>query len=384
MATNDRYLRKLIELYLQSETDIINEIGRLRSLGLVDYHAVAALERVQKILRSLESDCWIYVPRMVEAEFYAIHPEARKPLEYPETVAKHIAAYANARALTGEQHFIVDQLVNALMAEVTAANMMAMETVQRALVGRVEPDIYRRVGLEVVALQEATGGGVRQGVPDFVERLRREGITAFTDKSGRDWSLHTYGSMICRTTAHQAEVMAVVTRDVAQDLYMIKGVGDPCGLCARYQNRVYSKSGESQDFPPLADAFGKIDPFGPNTLTNTWLTIHPNCRCAVVPWTAAGRSAEEIERIKRFSDPTNNPYTVDPRSEKAIAAYRKREAGRRRWLANYRQWERYRETLGDKVPKTFATFEKHKLENDEKYLEWLREYRAANRAEENA
>lgn len=381
MATNDRFLRKLIELYLQAETDIINEIGRLRSQGNADYHAVAALERVQKILRSLESDCWTYAPRMVEAEFYAIHPEARKPLEIPETVAKHLAAYANARALTGEQRFIVDQLVNALMAEVTASNMTAMDTVQRALVGRAEADIYRRVGLEAVALQEAKGGGIRQAVPDFVERLRREGVTAFTDKAGRDWSLHTYGSMICRTTARQAEVMAVLTRDPEHDLYTIKGAGDPCGLCAAYQNRVYSKSGDDPDFPPLSDAFGKIDPAGGNALTNTWLNIHPNCRCAVVPWTAAGRSAEEIERIKRFSDPRNNPYDLDPRSEEAIKAYRKKEAGRRRWLANYNQWERYRETLGDRVPKTFETFQKHKKANDDKYREWLREYRAANAVE---
>lgn len=381
MATNDRYLRKLIALYLQAETDIINEIGRLRSRGLVDYHAVAALERVQRILRSLENECWMYVPRMIEAEFYAIHPEARKPLEYPETVAKHLAGYLNARALTGEQHFIVDQLVNALMAEITAANMTAMETIQEALVGRVEPDIYRRVGLEVVALQEANGGGMRQSVPDFVERLRCEGVTAFTDKAGRNWSLHTYGSMVCRTTAHQAEVLAVLTRDTEHDLYTIKGVDDACGLCAPYQNRVYSKSGENPDFPPLSDAFGKLDPSGPNTLLNTWLNIHPNCRCAVVPWTAAGRSAEEIERIKRFSDPRNNPYDLDPRSEKAIKAYRTREVGRRHWLANYRQWERYRETLGDKVPKTFETFQRHKRANDDKYRGWLREYRAANRAE---
>lgn len=379
MATSDRYLKKLIEIYLAAETDIINEIGRLRSEGLIDYHAVAALERVQKILRNLENDCWTYVPRMVEAEFYAIHPEARKPLEYPETVAKHIAGYFNARALTGEQHFVVDQLVNALMAEVTEANITAMETVQSAIVGRVEPDIYRRVGLEVVALQEATGRGVRPSVPDFVERLRREGITAFTDKAGRDWSLHTYGSMICRTTAHQAEVMAVLTRDPEQDLFTIKGVGDPCGLCAALQNRVYSKSGSNPDFPPLADAFGKIDPDGANVLTNTYMNIHPNCRCAVVPWTAAGRSPEEIERIKRFSDPRNNPYDVDPRSEKAIKAYRERETARRRWLDNYHQWERYRMTLGDKVPKTFETFQKHKRAGDEKYMAWVREYREANR-----
>ena len=50
-ASPDRELERLIRLYLKAENNIINEIGRLRSRGLVDYHAVAALERVQAILR---------------------------------------------------------------------------------------------------------------------------------------------------------------------------------------------------------------------------------------------------------------------------------------------------------------------------------------------
>ena len=88
---NSRELEKLIQIFLKAETDIINEIGRLRSQGLVDYHAVAALERVQAILRKMESDSWEYVPRMVEKQFYVRVPEARKALEIPETVEKHAA-----------------------------------------------------------------------------------------------------------------------------------------------------------------------------------------------------------------------------------------------------------------------------------------------------
>ena len=56
--SNERELERLREIFLKAETDIINEVGRLRSRGLVDYHAVAALERVQSILRKMENDCW--------------------------------------------------------------------------------------------------------------------------------------------------------------------------------------------------------------------------------------------------------------------------------------------------------------------------------------
>lgn len=59
--------------------------------------------------------------------------------------------------LTGEQHAVVDQLVSALMGEITDASMTALEAVQSALLGPVTPGVYRRVGLEQVAAIQATG-----------------------------------------------------------------------------------------------------------------------------------------------------------------------------------------------------------------------------------
>ena len=372
---NEKELQKLIQIFLKAETDIINEIGRLRSQGLVDYHAVAALERVQAILRKMESDSWEYVPKMIEKMFYVRVPEALNIIEDPE---KHLRAYENAAALTSTQIDVVQNLVNALMGEITDAAMTAMATVQSAIIGRITPDVYRRVGLEQVAAQQARGISINQVVPQFIETLRREGVTAFVDKANRRWSLHTYCTMCSRTTSRQAEVLAVLTAGPEQDLYMISSHGTTCKVCAPFEGRVYSRSGTNSDYPPLAMAFGKVDQYGADTLENTYLNIHPNCLHVLLPYSEAGRTREEIQRIKDFSNPVKNPFSVDPRTKKQIEAYRQKELARRKWLANYRQWERYRITLGDKIPKTYQTFERHKLINDDKYKQWVKMYREAN------
>lgn len=145
--------------------------------------------------------------------------------------------------------------------------------------------------------------------------------------------------------------------------------------CAPLEGRVYSKSGKDPDFPPLALVFGKIDPNGPDDLTNSYLNIHPGCLHVLLPWTPAGRTEEEIQKEKDFSSFKKNPRTIDPRTKKQIEAYRKKEKGRAIWLRDYRQWEDYKIILGDKVPKTFATFQKHKKQNDEKYKGWQKLYR---------
>ncbi len=383
----ERELQKLVVLFLKAETDIINEISRLRSQGLTDYHAVAALERVQAILRKLESDSWEYVPRMIEAQFYVRNPErARSPGEPP---VKHLRAYQSARALTAEQTDIVQRLTQNLMGEIMEASATALAGLQGTLIGRTEPDVFRRVGLEQTALRLARGQGPYKALPGFVEALRREGVTAFVDKAGRRWSLHTYGAMASRTASRQAAVLSVLTADPEQDLYKISAHGTTCPLCAPYEGRVYSKSGANPDFPPLAAAFGKMDPDGPDSLANTWLNIHPNCLHALIPWTPAGRTAEEIRSVKDFSNPAKNPFDRDPRTEGQIADYRKKEAARRRWLEDYRQWERYR--AAGVGPKTFETFRKHKyavtdpetgkLLPDADYTDWKSSYREAKQLE---
>lgn len=378
-ATNEAELKKLVSLFLKAETDIINTIGRLRSAGNVDYAQVAVLERVQAILRQLENDAWTYSRPMIEKQFYVAHPEARRV--EGETTKKHLRGYLNAAELTTEQYAIIDQLVANLMGEITDATLTAYATVESALIGRVEPDAFRRVGLEQVALQQARGVGAYKALPDFVDALRKEGITAFVDKAGRHWSLHTYGSMVSRTTSRQAEVLSVLTEDPEQDLYRISSHGTTCAICAPFEGRVYSKSGTNPDYPPLAAAFGKQDPAGPDTLANTWLNLHPNCWHSVLPYSETGRTDEEIQKIKDFSNPKKNPFTRDPRTEKQIEAYRAKEAARRRWLESYKAWQRYRLTLGDKVPKTFATFQKHRAADDDKYKRWEKLYKEANRNE---
>lgn len=375
-ASNERELQRLISIFLKAETDIINEIGRLRSQGLVDYHAVASLERIQNILRKLENDSWEYVPKMIERQFYVRLPEARK---ITEPVAKHITGiwercgtdwgtachcgYSGDESDGRNHRRLYDGYGN--IAERTSWPHRA--------------GCIPRVGLEQVAAMQAREKASIQP-SGFVEALRREGVTAFVDKAGRNWSLHTYGSMVLRTTSRQAEGLAVLTADPEHDLYKISSHGTTCPLCAPYEGRVYSKSGQSPDFPPLSTAFGKVDPNGPDTLANTWLNIHPNCLHVLLPWTPAGRTPEEIQKIKDFSNPSKNPFSRDPRTQKQIEAYRQKEMARRNWLANYRQWERYRMTLGNKVPRTFETFQRHKAADDEKYKDWERLYREANHA----
>ena len=180
--------------------------------------------------------------------------------------------------------------------------------------------------------------------------------------------------MVLRTTSRQAENIAVLTKDPEQDLYQISSHGTTCPVCAPYEGRVYSKSGEHPEYPPLSAVFGKIDAAGPSSLLNSYLGIHPNCQHVLMPYTTVGLTKEQIERDKVFSSFRSNPPSVDPRSAEQIESYRKQQAGRQKYLRMLQEYQKYRLALGDRVPKTAQTFIKHKMANDQTYQNWKEQY----------
>ena len=365
-------LEKLREIFLQADNNLIAEIARQRSRGLVDYHTEAALERVQRTLQSMVDEAWKYVPKMIEKQFYVQHPGARK---IPEPVPKHQAGYVNAYALTLEQTDIVERLTINLLGELMEASATAKRSAEDVILGRLENDLFRSTGLARVAAMEAEGAGAYPTAQKMIQDLRAQGVTCFVDRAGRRWSLYNYCNMVCRTTSRQAEVLSVLTQDPGWDLYKVTSHAGSCGLCAPLEGRVYSRSGTDPDFPPLASAFGKIDPAGPNQLSNTYLNIHPNCLHQLVRWTPMGRTPEELDKIKKFSSFRTNPPSHDPRTKKQIEAYRKKEANRRRFLKNLRQYQDMKLVLGRRMTGNPAEFIKHKMADDEKYRRWMELYK---------
>lgn len=356
----------LRNLFLQTEQELIKEITRKRAAGHVEYAEVAALERVQKVLQNMVDTSWSYVPVMIEKIFY--HSD------------KDVAGYANARTITGTrsatQIAVMEQLANNLRGELVEMAATAKKSVEAVFtIARLENDPYRKLALEQVLRQEAAGKPWIRSNQDLVQELEKNGITGFTDKAGRKWSMQAYGNMAVRTTARQAEVAALLTAD-DYDLWQIVKIGTTCPVCAPLEGRVYSKSGTNPDYPPLSVAFGKIDPMGSNDLTNTYLNIHPNCLHSLVKYTTIGKSAERIQKDKDFSSVEKNPLSRDPRTKKQIAAYREKERNRQQLLRDMKQHKEYRSILGNDIPKDFAKFRELKYNDSGRweYTKGLKQY----------
>ena len=377
---------KLRQIFLRAEEKIIAEITRKQALEHVTYGEHAALERVQKILHGMMDNSWEYVPKLVEKQYLtAKYTELSYRDAYSDATKTPGIAYGNASALTTSDLNVINRLTQNLMGELTEGAVTALSGIKTAWqesvkIARLESDVFREPVLEGLTAGEATGMGIRHAKDIFLQKIKESGISAFTDKRGRNWSLEAYSTMATRTTSRQATNLGTLLADEEHDLYQMSSHGSTCPICAPLEGRVYSRSGTNPSYPSLAMAFGKIDPNGPDSLENSYLNIHPNCQHVITRFTEASKTEEQVERIREFSSFESNPQSHDPRSEAQINAYRNKEQGRAKLLNDYRQFEKYKMTIGNEMPKTFQTFQKHKMDNSDKYQEWMSAYRMANKA----
>lgn len=243
------------------------------------------------------------------------------------------------------------------------------------VIGRREADIVRQQTLRSIALQEATGSGMVNAQKNLITSLMKEGLVAFVDRSGRKWTLGNYCNMATRTTSAQASNLGEIFDDPEQDLYIIIDRKSTCPICAKYEGRVYSRSGTNPNYPPLKDAFSKIDPNGSDEIENTYLSIHPNCRHTIAKWVEAAHTTEQIEAYRKFSNPLTNPYSTEQRTQEEVKRYKERERVMGIEAASEREYRKLMQYIPVSELGSWITFHKHFIKKDDKYKKLLEKYR---------
>lgn len=134
-------------------------------------------------------------------------------------------------------------------------------------VGRRIDDVFRREGLRAAALAISGPGVVDEdAVKKFHKQLVDQGVTSFTDTSGRRWGLKTYAKMSLKTTMMEAVNTGSenLIRERGFDIIQIghNGAFEPDKLCSPHHDKIYSLFGRTPEYP----TFGPTDkpPYHPN------------------------------------------------------------------------------------------------------------------------
>jgi len=138
---------------------------------------------------------------------------------------------------------------------------------------RIISSSAREAVLERMAKGQIKGDSLRKITKGVAGILEQEGLSAITDKRGRQWDLLRYAEMLSRTKLTQAHNSGVANRmaESGYDLVIVSNHFGSCPQCAPFELKVLSVTGRNSGYISVREAER-------NGL------FHPNCRHVFSPY----------------------------------------------------------------------------------------------------
>ncbi len=238
MTTSTRFseaqMRHLIKLYTDAELDLQREINK----ALLKGNDLKTLTQLKRNVGIIRQDLLKGARTWTETAIPSVYDMAAD-----ETGLASVSGF-NA--------------INQQAMKVLADNAYSrFQDVDQAIGRRVD-DIYRATALDSLQGQIVGYNAWKTSAKVIRERLAAQGVTGFTDRSGRSWSIKRYSEMVARTTVRETMVTATSNRllehghDLAQ--FTSGGSSRTCEKCRKWAGKVVSLTGKTPGYPTLAEA----------------------------------------------------------------------------------------------------------------------------------
>lgn len=318
------------------DTALLKEIhGLLDQFGVV-VKDVLAPEILQSYFGGVdEATAAIAKAGLPVAATLAVSPEGLITKPFQKVV--HVSAVTS----------IIDSSMMDMSAAINTAKQSANETIMQTL-ENVKTDLAE--GL--------IKGDARKTIQQKVAKtFRDQGMTAFVTADGKNLPLNFYASTVARTKTRTATVAGSMNRykdAESVNFIQIRGNGDSCEICSRFNEVVVSIGGKKYA-GYLSEGDITLPPY------------HPNCRCSVHPWRLGDKTPEEKDAAKaRGKEYKKNPL-ADRRTPAQKAAYEDEQRRRRIANAEVKQYMRWQTLLGAEAPKSIGAFRTMKRKNSPKF-----------------
>ncbi|QLF83191.1 capsid maturation protease [Streptomyces phage AxeJC] len=226
------------DLYADAEARLLRIIARQLAAG---YDSPQWAERKLGAIAALRRASQAVVDQLDQAatlEIFDVVAEAYN--------TGHRAGVAELGALSDDARRLVDDITP----QAQAVDRLAEQTVDRVTdthrsILRTIVDRFRAVVAQVAALPLLGTATRREATQAAMQKWADEGITSFTDRSGRRWSLPAYAEMAVRTgvarAATEAHTRTLETAGV--ELVIVSNAPRECPLCRPWESQILTISG---------------------------------------------------------------------------------------------------------------------------------------------
>jgi hypothetical protein len=131
-------------------------------------------------------------------------------------------------------------------------------------------DVLKQQLNYIIAEGKLTGDTRKMISNNLKQKLQDNGLTALTDRSGRQWTLDNYTRMLARTKAVEARNQGLTNRMLGYgyDLVQVTNHRSEHPACAFWEGKILSLTGKTEGYPTLQQAIEAG-------------LFHPNCQHAI-------------------------------------------------------------------------------------------------------
>lgn len=276
---------ELIALYEQAYKDIVKTIIGATEAGKIRKAQTLATIKAQLTELGVNFDKWVKeeIPQYyLDGANKAVQDLTK--MGYDVTSAKGLLPINKEAiaSLTSETSLAFAQSLTAVMKNATT------------ILGQA----YRQQLNFIIADGQLKGDALRTVTANVKQKLEDQGISALTDKAGKNWTLENYADMLVRTKAVEARNAGLADKMLQNgyDLVEVSADGDPCPYCLPWQYAILSLTGNTDGYPTLTDA------------TTSGL-FHPRCKHAINPINLD--LAQQTEAYDNPFDYTAKPNPTD-------------------------------------------------------------------------
>lgn len=243
------YLAALLALYISAEETLLGGVaGILRFTSPDLLSQLGALSKIRRLTARVKNQLAIgdgrYIPGLVEAAVEAGKVSGSREVAL---VGKDLARGGSGLPPTGNDialrrepfDFTIQHGVRSVQA-IRDDLVSSLDDVKRRIT-RLPDDIYKVISPAAAAGQAFSHGYTPAQAQAYAWReYMRNGVTGFTDKAGRNWSLSAYVEMSVRTATMRAfnDSHLQVIQATGSNLVIVSSDGHPCPLCQPWENRV--------------------------------------------------------------------------------------------------------------------------------------------------
>lgn len=253
---NAESLQELENIFKKAYIHINAQVETATSFG--SYNRRAILAQIEAILKDLGSDVGSFIENEIPDQYRAGAKDAVRQLN---------KVGADVEIETGFNR-VHKEVISALVDETGKSFAEAMTGVKRNI-SQVFNQAVKDQITQNLATGKIAGDTVRTTRAQILQTFKDNGFTALIDRSGKQWSLDTYTTMLIQTKSTESRNRGLVNRMVENkwDLVQVSAHG-ATDVCGEWEGKILSITGETPGYPTVDQA------------TSAGL-FHPNCRHAI-------------------------------------------------------------------------------------------------------